>query len=150
MRGELRVQELKSPVTVKSIATRDVPAWRAKLLFGGECGDMVAVRPVAEQYGGRTFLGILIGEIAQAVDARITAEGQIQVDPTMHNPAIFVPDLNTVIFGISSWWGRIRDAEQLRQITDEDISNVWYVRALEQIAKDVAADEAEEAAGGTA
>jgi hypothetical protein len=119
-------------------------AWKPKLLFGGECGDMVKVRPCAEQYGDKTFLGVLLGEIAQTVSL-----GHKKEEPTVyyyglgnHNPAIFVPELNTIIFGRESWWGKIKDETELRAITDDDINNVWYVRALEELAKrQVAEDE---------
>jgi hypothetical protein len=135
--GDMRVQELKEPILVSSMATRSVPQWRPDLIFGGRCGDMVAVRPIREKYGGRTYLGVLMGEIAQSTSVRITREGQVQFDASMHNPAIFVPELSTVIFGHGSWWGAIRDADHLREITDEDIDGVWYVRALKQIVERV-------------
>lgn len=136
--SDMRVQELKDPILVSSMATRDVPQWKPNLIFGGRCGDMVAVRPIREEYGGRTYLGVLMGEIAQSTSVRITKAGQVQFDASMHNPAIFVPELSTVIFGNASWWGAIRDADHLREITDEDIDGVWYVRALKEIIERVA------------
>lgn len=51
------------------------------------------------------------------------------------NPAIFVPDLNRVVWGMESWWGPIESKEKLHQITDEDISNVWYVKAAKEFNK---------------
>lgn len=50
------------------------------------------------------------------------------------NPAIWVPELEKVVWGDSSWWGPIEkkeDAERL--ITDADIQNVWYVKALKRL-----------------
>ena len=131
---EPRVRMFDDPMTVTGFSTYDTPSWRGNPLFGGSCGDMVAVRPVNDRYGGRTYLGILMGEIAQTISVRITKEGLIQADPTMHNPAMFVPDLGEMIFGHSSWWGVIADESQLRDITDADVENVWYVKALRQIA----------------
>ena len=49
------------------------------------------------------------------------------------NPAIFIPSLNKIVWGYGSWWGEIASAEKLHQITDSDIQNVWYVRALKQL-----------------
>ena len=44
------------------------------------------------------------------------------------NPAIFVPELGKIIFGMESWWGRIKSEEELKDITDGDIENVWHVK----------------------
>ncbi len=124
-----------APMTVTGFSTHDVPAWRKDLVFGGSCGDMVAVRPVNARYGGRTYLGILIGEIAQSLSVVIGKDGLIKADPSMHNPAMFVPDLGEMVFGHGSWWSVIEDETQLEDITDADIDGVWYVRALRQIAE---------------
>lgn len=114
--------KLEKPFTVSTLSTRGEAAWQPPLM--GRCGDMVAVRPVDPEYGGRTYLGILIGDVALGVSIRHRAsDNALLYDMAFHNPAIFVPDLATVIFGIASWWGRIRDRDHLREITDEDIQN---------------------------
>lgn len=144
--GEGRETRLPEPFTVQGIASKGTAAWRPRMLFGGQCGDMVAVRPVAKEHGDRTYLGILLGEIAQGTSVGFRkSDGTLVYDMSWHNPAIFVPDLDTVIFGISSWWGLISSADQLRDITDADIDGVWYVKALKQIERFKAEDEADEA-----
>lgn len=40
------------------------------------------------------------------------------------------PEKKTVVFGCNSWWRLIESESQLKTITDADIDNVWYVRAL--------------------
>ena len=30
--------------------------------------------------------------------------------------------------GAKSWWGVIKSIEEIKDITDDDISNVWYVK----------------------
>ena len=51
----------------------------------------------------------------------------------MHtNPAIFVPSLGRVVWGMESWWGPIEDEAGLRKITDKSISDLWYVKALKE------------------
>lgn len=125
---------LKEPFMVSKLGTEGRSAWREKLLVGGNCGDMVAIRPCNEKYKDQTYLGVLIGEIAQCVVFGADRDKEmLTYEMALYNPAIFVPDLNTVIFGNASWWGRIKDIDQLRSITNEDISNVWYVKALNQI-----------------
>ena len=51
----------------------------------------------------------------------------------MHNPAIWVPDLKKIVFGMESWWGVLRSRTISKQITDADIQNVWYVKALQAL-----------------
>lgn len=142
-----RESTLPEPITITGFSTRGTKAWNPSMLFGGRCGDMVAIRPVAREHGDRTFLGILLGEIAQGVSlARRKSDGALIYDMGWHNPAVFVPDLDTMIFGNASWWSLISSPDQLREITDADIESVWYVKALRQIDRFRAEDEADEAA----
>jgi len=85
--------------------------------FGAQPGEFVSVRPCGDEHGNKTYLGIYVGDVNIGIP----------------NPCIWVPDLKEYIFGCESWWGRIKSPEQLRQITDADIENVWYVRALREI-----------------
>lgn len=128
--------EIQFPITVNAIEfdehTRD--AHHPKLLFGGQCGDFVAVRPCGDRYAGKTFLGVLIGETALSLGVRWKEErNALVVARSMYNPMIYVPDLREVVWGCGSWWGKIRDKDHLRSITDEDINNVWYVQALKAL-----------------
>ena len=52
------------------------------------------------------------------------------------NPAIYVFDLQRIIFGAESWWSIIENQEELKDITDDDINNQWYVKALKAMHKD--------------
>lgn len=99
-----------------------------------KAGTFVGVRPVDKEYGGKTYLGIYIGEIALSTVARYDSkQKELIVGPALHNPAIFVFDLGKIIFGCESWWYKIESEEQLKDITNEDIDNVWYVKALKHI-----------------
>jgi hypothetical protein len=122
------------PITVKKITYEKGETLREKLMWEGQCGDMVMVRPCAEKYEGKTFLGVLLGDIALSMGCQFFPDtGEMKIFRSMYNPAIFIPDCNAVVFGAGSWWGRIESEGQLRQITDNDIANVWYVKALKQI-----------------
>jgi len=126
--------DIEFPIEVKEITFGQQPTHRPDLLFGGKCGDMVAVRPCDEEHKGKTFLGVLLGEFALSVGASFNKEtGSLKVRSSFHNPMMFVPELNKVVWGCGSWWGKIEKESDLRQITDADIQNVWYVRALKQI-----------------
>lgn len=125
---------MEYPIEVTGIKFKERDVLEPKCLFGGECGDMVAVRPCGDEYEGKTFLGVLLGAIAISQGASFNKEtGELEVYQAMHNPAIFIPDRNAVVYGCGSWWGRIEREEQLQDITDNDIENVWYVKALKQL-----------------
>lgn len=127
---------IEFPVTIKSIKSSDDAPLHQRLLLGGQCGDMVAVRPCGEEYERKTFLGVLLGEMALAQGVSFDPDtGELTMHRSMYNPAIFIPDRNAVVFGCGSWWGRIQSEEQLRDITDANIANVWYVKALQQLEK---------------
>lgn len=107
-----------------------------KPIFETAKGTWVAVRPCAKEHEGRTFLGILIGRFALCAVGRYDREAEIlHLSYSHHNPTIYVPDLGKVVFGIESWWSEIKGPEDLRQITNADIENVWYVRVLRDLEK---------------
>lgn len=100
-------------------------------------GKFVAVRPVGEKHGGRTYLGLHLGDVATQVGAFHHRDtGVLAIGQWMHNPAIWVFDLGRVVFGYESWWGVIDGPEDLRKITDADIDDVWYVLALKSLYQD--------------
>lgn len=86
-----------------------------------EPGTFVSVRPCGDEFKGKTYLGIFVGDVA--IDATLR----------LHNPCMWVPDLSRYIFGCESWWGVINNEDELKEITDADIENVWYVRALRSL-----------------
>lgn len=94
-----------------------------------QSGILVSIRPCAEEYGDKTYLGILIGDIALGSSITL-AEDKVQLNFSGHNPAIFVPELRKVIYGCESWWAEIESEEQLRKITNDDIQNAWYMKML--------------------
>ncbi len=99
-----------------------------------EVGKFVAVRPCAEEYGNKTFLGIYLGQVATSPGCFYNKEtGILEIGLWMHNPAIWVPDLKRIIFGMGSWWGMLNSPADLKQISDADIQNVWYVKALNDL-----------------
>ena len=95
------------------------------------CGTPVKVRSCKEEHGDKTYFGILIGDVALTLHASIDGEDNLKVSNSMYNPAIFVPELNEVVFGCGSWWSELEDESELNKlITDESIQNVWYVKML--------------------
>ncbi|SME48916.1 hypothetical protein BACERE00183_04191 [Bacillus cereus] len=39
--------------------------------------------------------------------------------------------MKEIIYGAGSWWGKINSEEELKEITDADINDVWYVKMLQ-------------------
>lgn len=98
-------------------------------------GKFVKIRPCGEKYKNRTYLGIYLGDLPKGY--RITHDSDtkelnVSFDT---NPAIFVFDLNEIIYGYQSWWGFIKNENDLKNITDIDIDNVCYVKALKELNK---------------
>lgn len=91
----------------------------------------------------KTHLGVMLGDIALSASATYNREDQVlRIGPSMLNPAIFVPALGRLVFGMESWWGRIDSEEDMKDITDETINSSAPVRLLVELlgrAKDGAA-----------
>lgn len=109
--------------------------------MGYKEGSFVAIRPCEAEYNDKTFLGIYLGEMALSLQLGYNpVNGNIIPQHSFHNPAIFVPDISKIIYGCGSWWGQIESEDQLKQITNNDINNVWYVKALKQLSEDTTED----------
>lgn len=103
-------------------------------VFGGQKpGTMVAVRPCADKYEGKTLLGMYLCDAPTGVIGRQEGETVMLEMIDYTNPAIYIPETDEIVWGYGSWWGEIESPEKLREITDEDIQNIWYVRALKQL-----------------
>jgi hypothetical protein len=116
-----------TPLTVKSVKIQ------TRSFKKEQPCKYVAIRPVGDE---KTYIGILIGEVTLSVGGLYyIEEKEIYISHTL-NPVIFIPDLMKVVFGIESWWCVISTSDDLKQITDADIQNVWYLKALKSIHKD--------------
>ena len=126
--------KLENPRTIAAI---DVPGELIRLetpIFGAKHqGKFVAVRKAGE--GEKTKLGLYLGDLPLGVTAgfRPNDPETLIIQYMRGNPAIFVFDDNQIVYGAESWWGAISNPDQLREITDGDIQNVWYVQALRQL-----------------
>ena len=129
------MKEIEFPITVNSFESHG-EIYRNKVIGGGQCGDLVAVRPCKKELQGKTYLGFLLGEMAVGSSNHYHRTKQSLSRYLSANPAIFVPELKEVIFGYESWWSIIESEEELRQITDEDIENVWYVKLWKSLQKE--------------
>lgn len=97
---------------------------------GDMIGKWVSIRPVNDQ---KTYLGVYLGDLGRSIMHSYNTQSK-ELSVLMHrNPAIYVPDLKIVVWGDSSWWGGIKSPGDLRKITDADIQNLWYVKALKEL-----------------
>lgn len=127
---------MKFPIEVKSISFENNDAVSEELLFGGNMGDWVAVRPCGEEFEGKTFLGVLLGGIPLSQAARFNRDnGELVISRAMYNPAMYVPEIKKIIYGCGSFWKNISTPEELQEISDIDIENVWYVKALKELSE---------------
>lgn len=120
---------IEYPITVSNIRTE---GWddNYTLFHKDDIGKMAKIRPCGEAYKGKTYLGIFLGDLP--IMPHVTHDprtNELSVRP-FSNPAIFVPALKKIIHGCESWWSIINSEEDMKDITDEDIENVWYVKAL--------------------
>lgn len=90
-------------------------------------GKWVSVRPCD---GDKTYLGVYLGDLNLSPQLSWHSRTKVLSVHPHKNPAIYVPDLKRVVWGMESWWGVIDKPEDLKKITDADIQNVWYVKAL--------------------
>ena len=123
---------IEYPITVNKIEIDPIKfdSW------GYKTGMPVAVRPCDEEYEGKTFLGFYLGGLPIQNTVRFNEkEGCLKVG-TLTNPAMFVPVIGKIIWGAGSWWSEIKSEDDLKQITDEDIENTWYVKLAKSMCKE--------------
>jgi hypothetical protein len=121
---------LQYPVTISGIHFEGklVEDWRHK------ANRLVRVRPCGDEFGGKTFLGLYLGEMARIVGCTHNREsGVLHIFVGGHNPSIWIPSRQQVVFGFESWWGLLESEAQLREISDETIDGVWYVQAMKSL-----------------
>lgn len=135
---------MEFPISVKSIEWQgyDEAPITPERFFGGAAGAWVAVRWVKDD-SDKTYLGVLLGDYKSPSLSYNRETGALTVSKRgIGNPAIWVPDLKRVVMGYESWWGEIKSPDDLRKISDADIQNVWYVKALKELTEAPATDAA--------
>jgi len=120
---------IEFPLIIDAIDVEPIKtdSWHAKT------GDFVAVRPCGDEYGGKTYFGIYLGDLPIQSLVSFNSESKTLKVSTMGNPAMLVPQLNKIIYGCGSWWHKIKSEKDLREITDADINDTWYVKMAKQL-----------------
>lgn len=131
----------KDPVEIKKVIVDVNPIGES---FRSSVGKFVSIRPCAEEHENKSFLGLYVCDLnLHASVSHDPKTGILKVESSLGNPAIFVFDLNKIVMGCESWWGVIKSEDQLRKITDYDINNLWYVKAMKQLAEEADKEEEE-------
>lgn len=134
MVGEEGEGGVNLPLTINSI--RFVQPMKQSKDF--KVGTYVSVRPVNPELKGKTYLGIYLGDLPTSMQQGAAFDdrnSELIINTGLPNPCIFLPDLDRVVWGYESWWGVIKSPEELKEITDEDIQNIWYVKAMKQMSE---------------
>lgn len=125
--------EIKYPIEVNTLETFRLKPERVEPTVG----QYASVRPCGEEYGNKTYLGIYLGRLPVGQFTTFHPETKNLAVVMKQNPALYVPELKKIIYGMESWWALVETEADLKQITDTDIADVWYVKALKDIvAKD--------------
>ena len=122
--------DIEFPIQVEEIEFSESRQTRGAIAVG----TLVSVRPVDGDGKDETHLGIYLGEFPVGASLvyniptkKLTASGG------RSNPAILIPSLKRVVRGYESWWGTIKSTDEFKKISDEDIQNVWYVKAIREL-----------------
>lgn len=89
-----------------------------------------------EEYQGKTYLGIYLGDLPIGISSSYDENTGILCNHTINNPAIFVPELKKIVYGMGSWWREIKGIEDFKGISKEEIENTWYVKLLKGMEKE--------------
>lgn len=118
----------KTPVTHLTLNGFELP----KIVNPRNSGEYVVLRMVKEDEP-KTYFGIILGDIKLGVVVdHVPDSGKAELKGMISNPAIFVPSLKQIIYGVECWWRLIVSEEQLATITDGDLDK-WADKAREQI-----------------
>ncbi len=128
---EYKSMYIEYPIEVSKIVTDTAILG----LRDNQRGKFVKVRPCGDSYGGKTYLGLYLGALPIGHNISHNPETKELKVSFASNPAIFTFGLNKIIYGCESWWGVIESEEDLKEITDADINDVWYVKALKELSE---------------
>ena len=122
---------IEYPISVNKIETEDF-APDKNGLYKSYIGKPVVIRVCDKTDDKKTYLGVFVGEVPSYASVSYDKEQVLHIRPA-YNPAIFVPELNRIVLGCESWWKIIDNKNDLSEISDEDINNVWYMKALKSM-----------------
>lgn len=122
---------IEYPIQVNAIETEKLEGMMMYV-----SGSLVRIKPCAEEYKGKTYLGLYLGHLPLKNTISYDEEKQVLKVGAVHNPAIYVFSLKKIIFGAESWWCKINSPEDMKEISEEEINNTWYVKLLKTMCQE--------------
>lgn len=120
---------IQYPITVSVIENRFTKPYEQDR----KCGMPCAVRPVDDE---KTYLGIYLGEMPMGLYSSYKPADGILVNQTLSNPGLYVFELRKIVYGMECWWKELKSADDLKEITDRQIHDTWYVKLLKELLTD--------------
>lgn len=93
-------------------------------------GMLVAIRPYNKAYNDKTYAGVYLGDMVYAPHITYNENTKEISVGGMRNPAIYVFELKKIIYGMESFWQPITSIDDIKDISDDDINNQFYVQML--------------------
>lgn len=115
---------IEFPLTVQGIEVEKPRYWDVEF-------TPVRVRPCGEN---KTYFGILLGYFPWVIKPKYKKSDGKLIISTISNPCILLPEQKKIVFGAECWWSKIKDMDDVSDITDIDIDNQWYIKLLKDIA----------------
>lgn len=122
---------IEYPLTIAGIENKKIDTNG----IGHTCGTLCEIRPCGEEYEGKTYLGIYLGDLPIGIVSSYSEDTGVLSNRTMNNPAIFVPEIKKIVYGMGCWWREIQKIEDFKGISKEEIENVWYVQMMKNMEK---------------
>lgn len=122
---------IEYPIQVNAIETEKL---EGMMMYASGCP--VRIKPCAEEYKGKSYLGLYLGDLPMMNNISYNEEKQVLKVGAVHNPAIYVFALKKIIFGAESWWCKINSPEDMKDISEEEINNTWYVKLLKAMCQE--------------
>ena len=124
---QFKNKHIQYPIKVNKIEYDPLKSWNQY-----EPGTPVRIMPCAKKYKEKTYRGMYLGNLPIQNYISYKEETKQLNVCAMNNPAIFVFELEKIIYGCESYWNVINDPNDFKEITKEMLDNVWYVQLLKE------------------
>lgn len=127
-----RSKYIQFPISISGIENQQIPTEPE-----GIC-RWVRIRPCSSKFEDRTYLGIFLGTLPIGISTSYEENTGKLSNHAVCNPAILVPDLKKILYGMESWWDFIETPEELKELTDASIDQMWYAQLARTFGMDIA------------
>lgn len=122
---------IEYPIQVNAIESEKL---EGMMMYASGC--LVRIKPCAKKYEGKTYLGLYLGDQPRIPSVSYDEDKKVLTVRAVNYPAIYVFALKEIIFGNESWWCKINSPEDMKDISEEEINNTWYMKLLKAMCKE--------------